>query len=161
MDCSSLTSVVIPQSVTSISDLAFNGCNKITSIVVKAVTPPVATDKVFYNKFNYNKCILYVPDGSENAYRQAELWKNFTHIEPYSAQSGITSVGAGNVNVCSEMSKIIIDGAAAGEYVRIFNLSGKEVFHAASTGDCLTYDHAVSGVYIVYVGSEAFKIVVR
>ena len=74
--CDSLTSITIPNSVTSIGDFAFEGCTRLTSIYVYATTPIVLSSNVFA----FNTCILYVPTGSENAYKSAPVWEDFYNI---------------------------------------------------------------------------------
>ena len=75
-----MTSVTIPNSVTSIGDRAFSGCSGLTSITCKAITPPTLGSDVFYD---VNKSIpLYVPAESVEAYQTADQWKDFTNILP-------------------------------------------------------------------------------
>ena len=70
-----MTSVTIPNSVTSIGNYAFYGCTGLTTITCKAVNPPALGDDVFYN---VNTTIpLYVPDQSVSSYLAAEQWKKF------------------------------------------------------------------------------------
>ena len=77
--CTGLTSVTIPNSVTSIGDEAFSACFGLTSITCEASTPPACGSDVFYD---VDKSIpLYVPAGSEEAYKAADQWKLFK-IQP-------------------------------------------------------------------------------
>ena len=81
--CSKLTSITIPSSVTSIGNYAFSGCSGLTSITSEATTPPTCGSFVFDE---VPKSIpLYVPFGSEDAYRNAAEWKDFTNIQPIKA----------------------------------------------------------------------------
>ena len=77
--CSSLTSINIPESVTSIGDEAFYNCTGLTSINIKAITPP----SVLANTFaGVNESIpVYVPAESVDAYKAAGVWKDFTNIQ--------------------------------------------------------------------------------
>ena len=80
LGCTSLTSVTIPESVTSIGEEAFYGCSGLTSITCEASTPPNCSYiRIF---FNVNKSIpVYVPANSVDAYKKANVWKDFTNIQ--------------------------------------------------------------------------------
>ena len=56
------------------------GCSGLQSIVCNAPAPPSYGQLVFYGVEKQN-CKLYVPKGCEEAYRAAELWKDFNIIE--------------------------------------------------------------------------------
>ena len=79
-DGSPLTSITIGNSVTSIDALAFSGNLNLTSIIVSNPVPPTAHDGTFISE-NYQDATLYVPRGSLAAYREADVWKEFLHIE--------------------------------------------------------------------------------
>ena len=66
--CSSLTSITIPDGVTSIWDRAFYGCSSLTSITLLSTVPCEIGEDVF--AFT-NDCPIYVPSGSVNAYKEA------------------------------------------------------------------------------------------
>lgn len=70
--CSSLTAVTIGSSVEEIDHTAFLSCTALTTVVCKAVTPPALADNVF--AFIPEEAILYVPSGSEEAYRNDAKW---------------------------------------------------------------------------------------
>ena len=69
--CSSLTSITIPNSVTSLGYYAFANCNALDNTYVKATTPPVLDATAFYSISP--TCI--VPCGTLAAY-QASDWAN-------------------------------------------------------------------------------------
>ena len=102
--CSKLSSVFIGNSVTSIGQTAFRGC-PLSYIVCMAETPPSADSSSSYSTFySYNNVTLYVPATSIEAYKTANVWKNFkiitefkpnfTSLEDVTAMHGDTIVVA-------------------------------------------------------------------
>ena len=89
-----LTEVTIPRTVTTIGSGAFEGCTNLKAIYVLSPTPAslaaavssraqhkVASTTVSqFEGIDFETCVLYVPFGSEQAYREAEGWKEFRHI---------------------------------------------------------------------------------
>ncbi len=79
--CSSLTSVIIPNNVTSIGDWAFYDCSGLTKIYSLNITPPSADFMSFAPVQWYINVTLYVPQESLEAYKTADVWKNFYNIQ--------------------------------------------------------------------------------
>ena len=76
-NCTGLTSIEIPNSVTNINYRAFDGCRGLESVYVECTTPPtMGRDDVFSDY----TIPLYVPVGSMNAYKAADCWKKFTNM---------------------------------------------------------------------------------
>ena len=76
--CSNLTSVIIGGGIKSIGDYAFSGCWGLQEIYCYASVPPTA-DGASLNHAPTN-ATLYVPCGSEDAYRATEGWNSFSNI---------------------------------------------------------------------------------
>ena len=94
---SRLTSIEIPGSVTRIDTYAFLYCASLQSITCKAVVPPSLGSYVFEN---VDKSIpLYVREGSIDAYKAANQWKEFANIQPYICESIIGTCGAEGDNL--------------------------------------------------------------
>ncbi len=74
--CNNLTSVVIPSNITNIGTQAFYGCNNLLSVTSYAQTSPTVVSDAFYVYGD-----LYVPKGTKEAYKAADVWKNFNIIE--------------------------------------------------------------------------------
>ena len=73
--CSSLNSIAIPNSVTSIGDDAFRNCYALTSITCLATIPPTCSSNSFRDV--PRTIPLYVPAESVEAYKAADIWKEF------------------------------------------------------------------------------------
>ena len=70
--CTSLSSpIIIPSSVQQIYYSAFEGCSNLPSITFLATTPPTGGDDMFKDT---NDCPIYVPAGSLDAYKAASKW---------------------------------------------------------------------------------------
>jgi len=97
--CSNLSSITIPSTVTSIESWAFYGCQSITSIDCQSSIPPSCSTAVF-SGIDVTTCILYVPVGSARLYAAIYPYNKFTHIEIVNNfwLSASTSIVAKEVN---------------------------------------------------------------
>ena len=87
--CTAMTEVELPSTLTELGFNAFYNVPNLTSLTVKATTPPECktyldphTGEIYYPfmEKHYTQCTLYVPLGSKTAYQQATIWKNFSNI---------------------------------------------------------------------------------
>ncbi len=88
---SKLTSITIPDGVTSIGDYCFYGCSKLTYIISKIENIKSVTmgNDVFYG-IPKDKCKILVPTGKVNDYKTTDQWKDFDNIEAYIPATGIS-----------------------------------------------------------------------
>lgn len=80
--CQNLQTVELPTSITTIG-LAFNGCNSLTALKCLATTPPALVMPDIYSgpyEFNLPNLKIYVPESSLDAYKNADVWKNYADI---------------------------------------------------------------------------------
>ncbi len=133
-----LTSVTIPSSIDFIGEYAFAGCSNLKSITVNWSEPiDLATPasvrglqtrsdgNTVFEGVDKATCILYVPNGSVEAYKAAEVWKEFQIIKPIS-ETGING--------------IVYDGVS----FDVYDLQGRRVRQNVTTLKGLP-----SGIYIV------------
>ena len=97
--CSGLTELTLPDSVASIGDGAFICCSDLSKITSLAEIPPVCGSGVF-DGVNKTNCELIVPVISVTAYKQAEVWNEFSSI------SGFSGV---EVTVAGKTRKIVVE----------------------------------------------------
>ena len=76
--CSSLVSIDIPGGVASIGEGAFSGCSSLAEITCRATVPPVCGERCFAY-VDISNCTLSVPEGAEEAYKTADVWKEFLY----------------------------------------------------------------------------------
>jgi hypothetical protein len=76
---SKLTSIDLPASVTSIGGYAFYGCPSLTSITIRATTPPTL-DAWYTTTFSTSSlnCKIYVPASAVNTYKTASRWSYYS-----------------------------------------------------------------------------------
>ena len=133
-----LTSVTIPSSINSIGESAFAGCSNLKSIIVNWTEPlnlsaPAAARGLMtrsggssiFEGVDKDNCVLYVPDGSVDAYKAAEVWKDFKNIKPISTAA---------------IRDLIINGMP----FDVYDLQGRKVRQNVTTLKGLP-----SGIYIV------------
>lgn len=78
-DCTALTRVALPGTLTSVGANTFNGCTALTSVRCEATTPPAALINSFLD-VDMDACTLYVPESAVSTYQAAPVWQYFYHI---------------------------------------------------------------------------------
>ena len=117
-NCTDLTSVSIPYSVTSIYSSAFRNCTGLTAVYNYSLTPQVIDSYAFYD-VNLSACKLYVPTNSINAYKAADVWKDFGTILGIQEPEGIDEIKSSALH--KESNKFIRDN-------QIFILRGDKTY---------------------------------
>ena len=80
--CLNLASVTLGNAVDTLEEYCFEYCEKIDTIVCMAAVPPVmnGAEDSFFEPVVFQNATLYVPMGSVEAYKTANVWKNFQNI---------------------------------------------------------------------------------
>jgi hypothetical protein len=99
-DCSSLTSVTIPNSVTTIGSVAFSYCSSITEITNLNPIPVSISASVFEGR--NIACFLKVPAGSMSLYQVAPVWGDFSIKEGYILSINVNNPFYGHAHAATE-----------------------------------------------------------
>lgn len=117
-DNTSLRSFMFSPSLQQIGEQAFTNNTALSELTSFAVTPPVLGKKVFLN-VPVSKVNLNVPAEAENAYRNAEQWKDF-----FNNNTGIDSQYENLSSFHIDEKGLSIHGTPQCNY-RIYDITGK------------------------------------
>lgn len=79
--CSSLISITLPESVRYIYESAFSNCPELTDVYCHAEIVPSTNTNTFKGSY-IEYATLHVPESSLEAYKSADIWKDFGEIKP-------------------------------------------------------------------------------
>ena len=83
-NCPNLSKVILPSTLTYIGSYAFNVDSGLKEIYCNMRDPSkveiAGGESIFNGYIDYDNCILHVPYGCAQVYREAEVWKNFKNI---------------------------------------------------------------------------------
>ena len=150
-DCSGLTELTLPNGVTSIEESAFQGCSGLAKITSLAEIPPVCGSGVF-DGVNKTNCELIVPEGFVTAYKQAEVWNEFSNIRGFSGVE-VTVADGNTIRVIGNQIEIIGDFTS----VEVYGINGALIYKGKD--NVVTVPSA--GIYLVHVADKTRKIVVE
>lgn len=134
-----LSSVTIPQGISSIGNNAFNGCSGLTSVTVESTEPLTISSNCFSIKAG---ATLYVPKGCYEVYKAADVWKDFGKIiEPEHTDGDIFAASITAGSGTTRASFMVVD--AANKYVSVGN--GEEPAIADYTSGSIVIPSSVKG----------------
>ena len=102
-DCSSLTSITIPNSVTSIGEYAFSGCSSLTSITI-----PNSVTSIGSGAFSSCSALtsINIPEGVTNI--ESYTFENCSSLTSITIPNSVTSIGYGAFQYCSSLTSAIM-----------------------------------------------------
>jgi hypothetical protein len=130
--CASLTSISIPDSIISIGNYAFSDCKGLTSIIVFWNKPlDLSSSFNVFENVNVSTCILYVPTGKVNVYRNTTKWKDFKTISEWVSSTDIS--GADNLfevypNPTNGNCMVVFTNLTQNKEIYIYNSSGIKIY---------------------------------
>lgn len=154
-----LSEVTLPSTLTNIGEDAFIGCVNLSSLLVKALNPPVCYNDCF-EAVSKTRCELIVPKGCYSYYWVAPVWSDFNKIKEADF-SDVVNTSINNIAVVVENHCIVVKGLSENDVVNIFQIDGTLVHHTQSTGNILRYNPATPGTYLVVAANKTYKLLVR
>lgn len=161
-----ITSLIIPNSVKSIGQGAFNGAD-MTFIVSQIENPfRIAGDTEYrtFSRNTYKNATLYVPVGTKEKYMATEGWKDFLFIEEGNGISNsVINESASNLMIQTDGKRVIVIGANDGTKIIVFGSDGVQVGSTISNnGKAIIDTKLPSGcVAIIQIGNESKKILIK
>ena len=104
--CNSLKTITLGAGIRIIRNNDTNwplgSCKNLTRLYNRNPNP-ISIDEAVLQEVNYSYCVLYVPQGSADLYRNAPVWQRFVHIKEFDPNVP-TNVIEGDVNLDGEIN---------------------------------------------------------
>ena len=155
-DVTTLTDVTIGSMVTDVKSLYWRRyVDNLKTLQLQCATPPSVNDEGF-DDYQYANLNVYVPEGSLDAYKADDVWKNFLNLwEGYpTGISGVEAFGGQGVKV--DNGNIVVDNATG--RVSVYDAAGTLVKSVMPDGNRVEIAVPSRGVYIVRAGGKAVKV---
>ena len=138
-NCTSLTGITIPDSVTNIGDLAFYGCTNLSSVTLGNGTTSIG-ERAFYNCANLSSVTLGSGVTSIGDYAFA----NCTYLSSITIPDSVTSMGRYAFSGCTGLASVTIE-------------NGVESIGASTFSDCTSLTSVTIPDSITNIGNGAFQ----
>lgn len=172
ISCEALEEVDLPSSLIMLGGFTFRYCGEINKIYCHAKNPPIADDSDFGIVHNDNyfqleckggpdldECILYVPSGSEDLYRNAPGWKNFKNILAIEdANTKIEEVSANDNTFLYYINENVLTiPCQPNDIVKVYDVSGNCLDNTTISSP-RDYRFYGKGIHIVSLNNKSIKI---
>ena len=155
--CTSLTTITLPKGIISVLGNAFQDCTGLKEIRVHASIPPKAYYQAFY-RVDTETCKLMVPEGTRDAYKKVDEWKEFDIQEDATLGIEEDEINNDSVKVYAVQNGVVIESSGSIP-VNIYSISGDLLYEGLS--DDKSFIELVKGVYIIKTASLVSKVVVH
>ena len=115
-NCSSLTNIEIPDSVTNIESLAFSGCTSLSNITI-----PSSVTSIGYSAFQYCRSLTSITIPGSVTSIGSGAFSDCTSLSSIQIPSGVTSIGSGAFSGCTSLSEIQIPNSVTSMGSRVFD----------------------------------------
>ena len=159
-ECSGLTSVTIPNSVTSIGDWAFDCCDNLKNVYCYSEEVP-STNVWIFNGTYIENATLHVPASAIEAYKTTAPWSGFGTIKAIEETVGIESVEARGIAIQSTGGFINISGLDNNEKVSFYCIDGKSLGSATAINGTTSFAAQSGSIVVAKIGKENIKIAVK
>ena len=158
--CYGLTSITIPNSVTSIETDAFYSCKNLTDVYCLATDVPSTSSSAFDNSYPEN-ITLHVPAETINSYKTTAPWSSFGNIVEIT-YADIIDIPAKAVLVTSNNGTINITCSLKGESVELYTSDAMFIESTTIENGCATIESGLSkgDIAIVKIGEKSIKIII-
>ena len=144
-DCSSLTSITIPDSVTSIGDEAFQFCSSLTSITIPDGVTSISVG-VFFGCSSLTS--ITIPDNVTSIGNWA--FSECTNLNNITIPGSVTSIGGSAFSDCSSLTSITIPDSVTS--------IGESAFSGCSSLTSITIPDSVTSIsFGVFSGCSSLK----
>lgn len=155
--CTSLTTITLPKGVTLVRGSAFQDCIGLKEIRVHASVPPKADYQAFY-RVDTETCKLMVPEGTRDAYKEADEWKGFDIQEDATLSIQENEINNDSIKVYAVQNGVVIESSVSIP-VNVYSISGNLLYEGLS--DNKSYIELEQGLYIVKAGDVTTKVVIK
>ena len=158
--CTYLTSITIPNSVTSIGRCAFAECEKLENVYCYAEKIPYSSNDIFKDSY-IEYATLHVPSSAISYYQTTEPWSGFGTIKAIEGTEGIESVEARGIAIQSAGGFINISGLDNNEKVSFYGIDGKSLGSATAINGTTSFAAQSGSIVVAKIGKESIKIAVK
>lgn len=168
--CTGLQTIDLHENITALGEQCFAACSSAKTLICRIKTP-LPIDSLFISNCNDNPnptafkdptdfksdCVLYVPAESLDAYKTADVWKNFTTILPIDP-TAIRQAAADGLTIAVNGDQVTLSGLTDGTTARFHTPDGQLIATAVATNGSATVQLS-EPLVIARVGQQAVKIV--
>ena len=147
----------MPKGIISVLGNAFQDCTGLKEIRVHASIPPKAYYQAFY-RVDTETCKLMVPEGTRDAYKKADEWKEFDIQEDATLGIEEDEINNDSVKVYAVQNGVVIESSGSIP-VNVYSISGNLLYEGLS--DNKSYIELEQGLYIVKAGDVTTKVVIK
>lgn len=151
--CSGLSVIEMPSSLLNIGKNAFWGCSNVDQLKVAAVEPPALGDNALAGV--PRDASLTIPAVSVEKYKVKDQWKEF-----YNINTGTNEHFNRSLKVAVSDRKLLLSDLPQNSSLQLYNVSGLKIIDMVSPDQNVSID-LEPGVYVIKVGNDVCKIVIR